>query len=644
MNHALDTAQTMNALQAYLEGDAAMPVHGLGPEAFAECLLALRRDGHAAHTGDARYSDSESDEEDSFSPGSRSPVASGVAPAAHRPATSQRVAFGVGETSGAPAAASVPASAAPPRSASSRPSAGVANASLQAPLLPDGDQEYDGGPAAATIARDAPSDDASGLSGARLGSRERLPVQRTHLVDADGTHVSIGVPRVDSGLYRTSASARLSRTLRRMFRTQRFARAIDALVLTNICVLLVEVELISKFGLGTWDTLTDVEVSAPFFDLAFLAEISLKLWAFGLRPFFRMRSEAYALIVIGITICADFMHFLAPAPGAAATAAAAAAAAAATDPDFAIAAPVIGDANGDGWGLLGNSSAAPPDDSLTVVTLRVALALRLLRIPRLVFSLSEFTAVFGHLLSRLRTYFGLMGFIFVVFTLFAQLGVALFGGLIKTTTPYPKGAELFFWCNFNDYPSAMLTLFELWFVNNWFVIMEGAVRSGGGNWARAYCVTWWVVASIFIMNILVAQLLETSDSALEGGVKEGDDANHSLSATGRPSRTRATGASAQGFNRRHNAAMTEQMATLAQRGPAATLRRARAVDADESIDAPPFCNATTLDQNAVDHLRASMPPVGAPDAASSVERGAAEGWTGAPDRQLHRQPASNEAL
>ena len=45
--------------------------------------------------------------------------------------------------------------------------------------------------------------------------------------------------------------------------------------------------------------------------------------------------------------------------------------------------------------------------------------------------------------------------------------------------------------NFNDFPSAMMTLFDLLIVNNWFIIVDGVVASSGWPEARifflAYC-------------------------------------------------------------------------------------------------------------------------------------------------------------
>ena len=264
------------------------------------------------------------------------------------------------------------------------------------------------------------------------------------------------------------------------------------------------------------------------------------------------------------------------------------------------------------------------------------------------------SAVFRHLLSRMPSFLGLLGFVFVVFTLFAQLGVALFGGLIKVgSADFPRGAELYAYCNFNDYASAMLTLFELLMVNNWFVIMN-ATAAASGWWARAYCMAWFCIASVGMTNLVVAQILDSVAVTLRGGVNGGAadedgpaggvDSSRSRRpslAVGQPER--------QGFNRRHSAAMSAQMAAIAHRAPNAARRRAGACDVD---GARGVSEAYSIEDHIVDDLLqpAGTLPVGSgdhhlggvPDAAT--ERSTAEGWTAAPELPIEPPPTSHETL
>ena len=64
--------------------------------------------------------------------------------------------------------------------------------------------------------------------------------------------------------------------------------------------------------------------------------------------------------------------------------------------------------------------------------MNVAIGLRLLRLPRVAFSLNRTNVIFNHMLRSLPSFLGLFGLILTLFTLYAQLGVALFGGKIRT--------------------------------------------------------------------------------------------------------------------------------------------------------------------------------------------------------------------
>ena len=73
--------------------------------------------------------------------------------------------------------------------------------------------------------------------------------------------------------------------------------------------------------------------------------------------------------------------------------------------------------------------------------------------------------------------------------------------------------------NFDDFLAAFFTLFSLSFENNWHVIYEGvaSVTDNGGDqgsnkWAvAAYFVTWIVLSTLVVMNLLIAHFLQTFD-------------------------------------------------------------------------------------------------------------------------------------
>ena len=63
--------------------------------------------------------------------------------------------------------------------------------------------------------------------------------------------------------------------------------------------------------------------------------------------------------------------------------------------------------------------------------------------------------------------------LFLVYYIFATLGIQLFGGLIyegnEALAPTGFAAGEYWPLNFNDFPSGMVTLFVLMVVNNWLL-------------------------------------------------------------------------------------------------------------------------------------------------------------------------------
>ena len=233
----------------------------------------------------------------------------------------------------------------------------------------------------------------------------------------------------------------------------------------------------------------------------------------------------------------------------------------------------------------------PFDTFLTsVFTLRIALALRLLRMWRLIFSLSSRRRRSAANLLRSSFNAGSLA-CSLSHTVFAQLGIALFGGRVKICTEgmktctvpgeagccvFPPAASLYVYCNFNDLAMSFVTLFELWLVNNWFVIMDGLWLAS--DWyAKPFCFLWWLISAVMMMNLIVAHILKRStrpallgNNGGSGGGGEGDDGSvprQPRSPTGLRDPTPVS--------RRHSLAMTSGDGRTVQRGPAASAARRR---------------------------------------------------------------------
>ena len=61
--------------------------------------------------------------------------------------------------------------------------------------------------------------------------------------------------------------------------------------------------------------------------------------------------------------------------------------------------------------------------------------------------------------------------------------------------------------NFNNFPNALLTLFALLIVNNWFIIVQGVVATSS-PWARAYFISFFVMGVMVALNLVMAIVVE----------------------------------------------------------------------------------------------------------------------------------------
>ena len=98
-----------------------------------------------------------------------------------------------------------------------------------------------------------------------------------------------------------------------------------------------------------------------------------------------------------------------------------------------------------------------------------------------------------------------------VFMLFAQVGISWFGGDIYRENPRLVNTSFadsnYYDSNFNDFGSALVTLFELLIVNNWQVQVAAYVATNGLS-ARIFFISFWLVSSVLVINLLVAYILD----------------------------------------------------------------------------------------------------------------------------------------
>ncbi|KAF0694644.1 Aste57867_14483 [Aphanomyces stellatus] len=145
---------------------------------------------------------------------------------------------------------------------------------------------------------------------------------------------------------------------------------------------------------------------------------------------------------------------------------------------------------------------------------KVLMTFRCVRMLRLFFSIERYRVIISTAFAMVPMGKNLLLVMFCNMNVFALVGHHLFGGLISPgvlgTAAFANStfaASGYAANNFNDVPSAMVTLFELLVVNNWFVIVEGHVLVTS-VWARLFFVGFWLTGVLMTLNLIVASILD----------------------------------------------------------------------------------------------------------------------------------------
>eukprot|EP00928_Gymnodinium_smaydae_P021766 TRINITY_DN18527_c0_g1_i2.p1 TRINITY_DN18527_c0_g1~~TRINITY_DN18527_c0_g1_i2.p1 ORF type:complete len:670 (-),score=89.44 TRINITY_DN18527_c0_g1_i2:163-2172(-) len=158
-----------------------------------------------------------------------------------------------------------------------------------------------------------------------------------------------------------------------------------------------------------------------------------------------------------------------------------------------------------------------PNEYSNYNIIKIVAAFRLLRIVRLLLVVERYRVIMATFVAMMPMAATVFKSALCTMYLFGVLGVQLFGGVInkdpdsayfESVKDTDFAAAGYWENNFNDMPSALVTLFELIVVNNWFVISDG-FSAACGPWARAYFVAFYVCGFLITFNIVLAYTLDT---------------------------------------------------------------------------------------------------------------------------------------
>lgn len=157
----------------------------------------------------------------------------------------------------------------------------------------------------------------------------------------------------------------------------------------------------------------------------------------------------------------------------------------------------------------------------------ICVILRLLRVVPHIQRLYVVVATVIDLISHLR---GFMGIIVAVYYFFAILGMQLFAKnyTLEQISPSQCTDHLldakkctqyqqlnYYANNFHDFSAALVVLWDVMVVNNWYIFLNGYLWMTGTAWAQLYFIAWWLVSVIVCVNLFVALVLEAFISRWE---------------------------------------------------------------------------------------------------------------------------------
>ena len=145
----------------------------------------------------------------------------------------------------------------------------------------------------------------------------------------------------------------------------------------------------------------------------------------------------------------------------------------------------------------------------TVKIFELIVFIRMIKLLSLLYEIKVMRIIFETIKNLLGPINNLFIVMITIFYVFAQMGMAMFGGLVKEDSPAISHdssiPDYYYLINFNDLMSSFVTLFILIVVNNWFVIVAMFVDiTGGYTIYRYWFILFYYFGVIIGLNIIIA--------------------------------------------------------------------------------------------------------------------------------------------
>ncbi|XP_059283961.1 two pore calcium channel protein 1B-like isoform X2 [Lycium ferocissimum] len=88
----------------------------------------------------------------------------------------------------------------------------------------------------------------------------------------------------------------------------------------------------------------------------------------------------------------------------------------------------------------------------------------------------------------------------------------IFGGIVNTGNPNLSQTDLarydYLLFNFNDYPTGMVTVFNLLVMGIWPPVMQSYKELTGNSWTYVYFFSFYLIVVLWLLNLIIVFVLE----------------------------------------------------------------------------------------------------------------------------------------
>ena len=125
--------------------------------------------------------------------------------------------------------------------------------------------------------------------------------------------------------------------------------------------------------------------------------------------------------------------------------------------------------------------------------------------------------LFSSLQAMTGPFISAMISLYIVFFIYCQIGMIIFGGRINiySTAIDDSVPGLYYLLNFNSFGSAMITLYHIMIVNNWFVTVKMYTNVFDSTLPRVFFVSFWCIVVLIVLNVVVSIVLDIYDSVFD---------------------------------------------------------------------------------------------------------------------------------